>query len=78
MMPFSAGTRLERVEVVGPDLDRCWTDPQAVRRRAWDRTAAAADRQDLDVALFCKKNQKEEGSARASPVAAPMPKSVSF
>ena len=28
------------------------------------------------MALLCKKNQKEEGSARASPVAAPMPKSV--
>ena len=37
-----------------------------------------ADRQDLNVALLCKKNQKEEGPARAVPVAAPMPKSVSF
>ena len=33
--------------------------------------------QALDVALLCK-NKKEEGPARASPVAAPMPKSVSF
>ena len=49
-----------------------------MHRRAWGRTAAAADRQALDVALPCKKNHKEEGSARASPVAAPMPKSVSF
>ena len=31
----------------------------------------------LDAALSCKKNQKEEGPARASPVAAPMPKSDS-
>ena len=30
------------------------------------------------MALSCKKNQKEEGSARASPVAASMPKSDSF
>ena len=30
----------------------------------------------MDVALLCK--NKEEGSARALPVAAPMPKSVSF
>ena len=30
-----------------------------------------------DVALLCK-NKEEGGSARASPVAAPMPKSVSF
>ena len=49
-----------------------------MRRRAWGRTAVAADRQALDVALPCKKNQKEEGPARASPVAAPMPKSDSF
>ena len=47
-------------------------------RRAWDRTVDAADRQALDVTLPCKKNQREEGSARASPVAAPMPKSDSF
>ena len=31
----------------------------------------------LDAALPCK-NKKEGGSARASPVAAPMPKSVSL
>ena len=37
-----------------------------------------ADRQVLDVALPCKKNHKEEGPARASPVAAPMLKSDSF
>ena len=30
------------------------------------------------MALLCKKKKKEEGSAGASPVAAPMPKSVSF
>ena len=49
-----------------------------MRRRAWGRIAAAADRQAVDVALPCMKNQKEKGPARASPVAAPMPKSVSF
>ena len=36
-----------------------------------------ADWQDLNVALLCK-NKKEGGLARAVPVAAPMPKSVSF
>ena len=51
---------------------------QAGCRWAWGRTAAAADWQALDVALSCKKNQKEEGPARALPVAAPMPKSDSF
>ena len=30
------------------------------------------------MAIFYKKNQKEEGPARAFPVAAPMPKSDSF
>ena len=30
------------------------------------------------MALLCKKSKKEEGLAGASPVAAPMPKSVSF
>ena len=59
-------------------LGRSWAGLQAVRRRAWGRTAVAADRQTPDVALPCKKNQKEEGPARALPVAAPMPKSVSF
>ena len=48
-----------------------------MRRQAWGRTAAA-DRQALDVALPCKKNQKEEGPARALPVAALMPKCDSF
>ena len=37
-----------------------------------------ADRQVLNAASLCKKNHKEEGSARALLVAAPMPKSVSF
>ena len=35
----------------------------------------SAGLQALDVALLCK-NKREGGSARASPVAAPMPKSV--
>ena len=35
------------------------------------------DRPALDVALLCKNNQ-DGGSARASPVAAPMPKLVPF
>ena len=49
-----------------------------MRSRVWGRTAAATDRQALGMALPGKKNQKEEGLARASPLAAPMPKSVSF
>ena len=42
-------------------------------RSGWGRIVQA-----LDAALSCKKNQKGEGPARASPVAAPMPKSDSF
>ena len=41
-------------------------------RRDWDRIVAAVDLQALEVALSCKKSQREEGSARASPVAAPI------
>ena len=37
-----------------------------------------ADRRALNMALLCKKNKQEGGSAWALPVAAPMPKSVSF
>ena len=36
------------------------------------------DRQVLDAALPCKKSQKKEGPAGASPVAAPMLKSDSY
>ena len=46
----------------------------------WGRWAGLglllAGLQALDVALFCKKNKKEEGPVGASPVAASMPKSV--
>ena len=62
---------------VGPEFLADW-GCRLLDRRGWGRTAAAADRQALGVALSCKKNQKEEGSARASPVAASMPKSDSF
>ena len=61
MMPFFYRTGLERVGVVGPDLDCCWAGLQAPC-----------------VALLYKKNKKEERPTGASPMAAPMPKSVSF
>ena len=59
MMPFFNRTGLERVGVVGPDMDCCWAGLLAL------------------TLLFSTKNKKEEGPAEASPVAAPMPKSVS-
>ena len=63
---------------VGPDLDWCRAGPQAAGRLDECR-CCCSDRQALKMILLYKKNQKDErGSARASPVAAPMPKSVSF
>ena len=43
--------------------------------RGWD--CCYADRLALDVVHLCKKDKKEEALARASPIAAPMLKSVS-
>ena len=77
MMPFSTGTGLERVRVVGPDLD-CWrAGMQALGLFGLSLDCCTVDLQVLDVALLCK-NKEEGGLARASPVVAPMPKSVSF
>ena len=62
-----------------------WAGPGLVLNRSTGRASSGlgfdcccADRQVLDAALPCKKNQKEERPARASPVAAPMLKSDSF
>ena len=77
MMFFSIGTGLERVGVVGSDLD-CWrAELLDVGSFALNQDCNNGDLQALRVALLCK-NKKEGGSVRASPVAAPMPKSVSF
>ena len=53
-----------------------WSDGFGSSGRGWD--CCYADRMALDVVHLCKKNKKEEGSAGASPVATPIPKSVSF
>ena len=63
--------------VVGPDLDRWRAGLQAPGSSGLKWDCCSAGLQALDVALLCK-SKKEEGSARASPVAAPMPKSISF
>ena len=55
---FLNRTRLERVEVIGPELGLLLD---------WSTGSGAT---------FFYKNKREQGSARASPVAAPMPKSV--
>ena len=68
---------LERVRVVGPDLDCCWAGLQAPGSSGLKLDCCSVGLQAMGVALLCK-NNKEGGSARASPVAAPMPESVSF
>ena len=77
-MPFFnrdwAGAR--RGRWAGPKLMLDRSTCCASSGRGYD--CCCADRQVLNAASLCKKNQKEEGSARASPVAAPMLKSVSF
>ena len=78
MMPFSTGTGLERVGFVGLDQDYLWVELEDAGSSGLRLDCCCADRQALDMALLCKKNQKEEGPVRASPVAAPMPKFVSF
>ena len=52
-----------------------WSEGSGLSGRG--RDCCYADRLALDLVHLCKKNQKEEGSAGASLVAAPMPKSVS-
>ena len=78
MMLFSTGTGLERVGVAGPDPD-CWLVGDA---GYWIVGAGEG------LLLLCwtvdsgygtsLQKQGRRGSARALPVAAPMPKSVSF
>ena len=77
MMPFSTGTGLERMEVVGPDQD-CWRgELEDVGSSELWQGCCNVDRRAQVAGPLCK-NQEEGGSARASPVAAPMPKLVSF
>ena len=59
------------------DLDRRQAGLQAPRSSGLKWDCCSAGLQALDVVLLCK-SQKEGGLARASPVAAPMPKLVSF
>ena len=76
MMHFSTGTGLERVGVVGSDLD-CWkAGLQAPGSSGLKQDRCNVGLQALGGTLLCK--NEEEGSARALPVATLMPKSVSF
>ena len=72
---FFNRTGLERIGVVGLDLDYCWAGLQALDRRAGDRSAVGLVYK-LWVWHSSAKKKKECGSAGASPVAASMLKSV--
>ena len=70
MMPFFNRTGLERIGVVRLEITLLlgWSVGSGY---------CTAGLQFLNVALICK-DKKERGPAGASPVAAPMPKSISF
>ena len=70
MMPFFNPTGLERIRVVGPKIELLL---------GWyvGSGCGTTNLQSLNMALICK-DKKKKGSAGASPVAALMPKSVSF
>ena len=61
MMPFFNQNGMERVGVVGPDLDCCWAGLQASGSSGLKYDCCSAGLQALDVALLCKKNKKEGG-----------------
>ena len=76
MMIFSIGIGLERVGVVWPDL-ACWrAGLQALGSSGLRLDRYNAELQAPNVVFLCK-NENDGGSAWASPVAAPMPKSDS-
>ena len=70
MMHIFNRTGLEHIGVVGPEVGLLL---------GWSAGSdcGATDLQSLNQALLCK-DKKKKGPARASPVAARMPKSVSF
>ena len=77
MMPFSTGTGLEHVGVVRPDLGCYWAELEDAG------SSGLRGPRHVDLLLVLKTalpytKQGGRGSARASPVAALMPKSVSF
>ena len=76
MMPLSTGLgwsvlgSLGRTRIDAGKVHRLWiVGPEVGLLLGWPAGTGVA---------FLYKNKKEEGSARASPVAAPMSKSISF
>ena len=58
MIPFSTGTGLERVGVVGLDLDLCWADLLALGQSGLKKECCNVDQLTLDVELLCKTRKK--------------------
>ena len=77
MMHFSTGIELERVGVVGLDQDYWWAELNDVGSLGQERDRCNVD---LRAPMKCFSAKTKEGgrSARALPVAAPMPKLDSF
>ena len=77
MMPFSTGIGLERVGVVGLDQDYWWVELNDVGSLGLERDRCNVDLR-APMKCFSAKTKEGGGSARALPVAAPMPKLDSF
>ena len=78
MMLFFNRIGLERLGVVGPEPGLLWTGLKALDRRAGDKTTGSGCGTVGLQALNFAKTRKKKRPAGASPVVAPMPKSVSF
>ena len=61
MMPFFNQTGLERVGVIGPDLDCYWAGLQALDRLAGDKIAAGLVCRLCCCSLLQKRTRKKKG-----------------
>ena len=77
MMHFSTGTGLERVEVVRLDQDCWWDELNNVGSLGLERDRCNVNLR-APMKCFSAKTKEGGGSARALPMAAPMPKLDSF
>ena len=64
MMPFSTGTGLERVGVVGLDLVLCWAGLLALGPSGLKEDCCDVGQSAMGVALLCK-NKEKGGSTGA-------------
>ena len=75
---FFNRTGLECVGVVGPEPGLLWTGLKALDRRAGPGLLLGWYLGSVCGSSLQKRTRKKKGLAGASPLAAPMPKSVSF